>query len=328
MYPWDTNARLIDRRHKKFQVHAPKLEPIIPLSNLVLKCPLGMRSLWSSAAQRQQVCSLALALEDLVKIDGERPRRKQQRPKRVTSLDKVNVLNDDCVMSEMEDSLEPTFEKIVSVAHALGGAYGAEISIGYHAGVSGGKRWLCFIEADIHKGMFGIWSSTPQDAVELATAEALHRVPGEDNFEMNDVPEWYWRDAWVLASALLAGDETRVDLPDILGASRRTSNPSVFIDRDELETAMSRLLSGDLLQNASAFFEPSERARTLWQRTKVGRPTLEGRGFTKSLLDEMQSDGPADPSDVKGPQSWRISESTYLRAIQEYIERVQSSVDS
>ncbi len=231
-------------------------------------------------------------------------------------------------MPTTEDSLEPTFEKIVSVAHALGGAYGAEISIGYHAGVSSSRRWLCLIEADIHKGMFGIWSSTPQDAVELASAEAFHRVPGADNVEMNDVPEWYWRDAWVLASALLAGGGMKVDLPDILGASRRTSYPSVFIDRDELGTAMSRLLTGDLLQNSGAFFEPSKRARTLWQRASEGRPTLDGRGFTKSILEEMQSESPADPSDVKGPQSWRISESTYLRAIQEYIERVLSSVDS
>lgn len=231
-------------------------------------------------------------------------------------------------MPDVEDSLEPTFEKMVSVAHALGGTYGAEISIGYHAGVSSSKRWLCFIEADIHKGMFGIWSSTPQDAVDLATTEALRRVPGEENSGVNDVPEWYWRDAWVLASALLAGGGTKVDLPDILGASRRTSYPSVFIDRDELGAAMSRLLPGDLLQDAGASFVPSERAHTLWQRATEGRPTLDGRGFTKSLLDEMQSDGPADPSDVKGPQRWRISESTYLRAIQEYIERFQRSVDS
>jgi hypothetical protein len=149
--------------------------------------------------------------------------------------------------------------------------------------------------------------------------------PGEDNSEMNVVPEWYWRDAWVLSSALLAGNGLDVDLPSILGATRRTSNPSVFIDRDELCWAISRLVPGGLLQNTDMTFEPSDRARELWQRAIEGNPNLAGRGFTNSLLEEMQSDGPADSSHVRGPQSWRISESTYQKAIQTYVERVQRS---
>ena len=224
-------------------------------------------------------------------------------------------------MPDMQTPLEPTFEKMINAAHALGGTYSAEISVGYHAGVSNDKRWVCFIEADIHNGMFGIWSSTPQDAVERATTEALHRVPGEDNSEMTVVPEWYWRDAWVLASALLAGNGLEVDLSDILGATRRTSGPSVFIDRDELGSAISRLVPGDLLQRTESTFVPSDRASALWRRANEDMPTLAGRGFTKRLFEEMQSDGPADSSDER---SWRISESTYLKAIQTYIERVQT----
>jgi hypothetical protein len=183
------------------------------------------------------------------------------------------------------------------------------------------KRWICQIEADIHGSTFGIWSSRPEEAVELATTEVWRRVPDGSNDELQIDPEWYERDARVLASVFLAGDGSGVEIADILGATRRASTPSVFMNRSEFGWAVSSLIGSGLLAESGHTFTPNERACELWSSAAEGRPTINGDGCTRSLLREMQTSELASDADVR---SWTLSDAEYLKAIHAYIERTLS----
>jgi hypothetical protein len=194
------------------------------------------------------------------------------------------------------------------------------LSLGHsqpRSGVSTDKQWVCRIEADLHHGEFGVWAKSAREATALAIQEAWRRVPNGADAEIVVEPEWYWRDGWTLASVFLAGSGSRADLAAVLGATRRASTPSVFIDRSEFGWAVSRLLDSELLAESDRTFTPSKRAAELWSEATDGRPTLTGNGFTRSLVREMQSSGPASGADVR---SWSLSEGEYLRAIQTHIE--------
>jgi hypothetical protein len=214
---------------------------------------------------------------------------------------------------------EPVLESMVEFASTVPGAFSAEIWLGYFPGVSTDKQWVCRIEADLPHGEFGVWARSAREATALAIQEAWRRVPNGADAEVDVEPEWYWRDAWVLASVFLAGNGSDADLAAVLGATRRTSTPSVFMDRSEFGWAVSRLLDADLLAESDRAFTPSRRAVELWSAATDTRPTLAGNGFTRSLVREMQSSGPASGADVK---SWSLSDGEYLRAIQAHIERV------
>ena len=117
---------------------------------------------------------------------------------------------------------------------------------------------------------------------------------------------------------VLAGDGSGVDLAEVLGATRRSSTPSVFMDRSEFCWAVSRLLGSELLTETGRTFTPSHRAHELWSAATGGRPTLKGNGYTRSLVREMQSSEPASDADV---WSWSLSDGEYLRAIHTHIQR-------
>jgi hypothetical protein len=216
-----------------------------------------------------------------------------------------------------DPSIEQAVENMVEAARALPGAYSAEISLSYFAGVTNDKRWICEIDADIHGDRFGIWATTPQEAIELAIREAWRRVPNGDA-DVELAPEWYWRDAWMLCSVLLASAGSETDLADVLGATRRSSTPSVFMDRREFGLAVSKLVGSGLLGVSGHAFLPNARATALWQVATGKRPSLSGSGFTRSLLREMQSAEPAAESDAS---SWSLSETDYLVAIRAHIDR-------
>jgi len=167
-------------------------------------------------------------------------------------------------MTDAETTGEPTLDMMMEAANALKGSYFAEISLGYHPGVTNGKHWLCSVEADIRGAMFGLWASTPQEAVRHTSAEAIRRVPVVANADLPVISEWYSRDAWVLSSSILAGNGSEVDVADIIGATRRSSIESVFISRSELGWALSRLVVGGLLSITDGGFTPSARALELW----------------------------------------------------------------
>jgi hypothetical protein len=216
-----------------------------------------------------------------------------------------------------ESGSDPALERMVEFAQAVPGSFSAEIWLAYFAGVTAEKRWLCQIEADLYGGIFGIWAESAQEATELAIREAWRRVPNGSEGDIKVEAQWYWRDGWVLASVFLAGDGSGVDLAAVLGATRRSSTPSVFMDRSGFGWAVSRLLGSELLTETGRTFTPSERAHELWSAATGGRPTLNGNGYTRSLVREMQSSEPASDADVR---SWSLSDGEYLRAIYAHIE--------
>jgi hypothetical protein len=220
---------------------------------------------------------------------------------------------------ETGSGADSVLETMVEFANAVPGAFSAEIWLAYFPGVSTDKQWLCQIEADLHGGIFGIWASSPDRAVGLAIKQARRRVPDGNNADTEVEPEWYWRDGWTLASVFLAGNGSGVDLAAVLGATRRTSTPSVFMDRSEFGWAVSRLLDSELLAESDRTFTPSKHAVELWSAATDGEPTIAGSGYTRSLVREMQSSsGPASEADIR---SWSLSDGKYLGAIQAHIER-------
>lgn len=191
------------------------------------------------------------------------------------------------VPEESDPSVEDALGTLVETANALPGAFSAEIDLCYHAGVIDGKRWSCGVEADMYGQSFTVWANSPQQAITLAVTEAWRRVPDGDNPAPELASEWYWRDAWVLAAALLGGADA--DLADVIGGTRRSSTPSVFINREELGWATSRLLASGLLTESGPRLVPSATASELRSRATRDRPTLRGSGFTRSLLREMHN---------------------------------------
>jgi hypothetical protein len=124
-----------------------------------------------------------------------------------------------------DEAVEQTLSQLVQMTHALPGAFSAEASLSYFAGVVDSKRWSCEVEADILGQQFTVWGSSPQQVIELAIAEAWRRVPNGTNADLELEPEWYWRDAWVLASVLLAARDATADLADAFGGHSACEHP-------------------------------------------------------------------------------------------------------
>lgn len=143
-------------------------------------------------------------------------------------------------------------------------------------------------------------------------------MPDGTNADLDVEPEWYWRDAWVLASVLLAGRGATVDLADVLGATLQTSTPAVIINRHEFGYAASRLIETGILVETNRLFTPNVMASQMWSAATSSHPELVGAGFTRSLLRVIQTSEIAPRGDIR---SWRISEPEYLGAIRLHIDR-------
>src|SRR5664280_1535878 len=127
---------------------------------------------------------------------------------------------------ENASSIEQALERLAETAKSLPGAFSAEVALCFYAGVTDEKRWACEVEADIYGNHFTVWGVSPEEAIDLAVAEAWRRVPNGSNAEIEIAGEWYWRDGWLLASVFLAGGGATAQLSDVLGATRRASTPS------------------------------------------------------------------------------------------------------
>jgi hypothetical protein len=209
-------------------------------------------------------------------------------------------------------------EAIVEPAHALPQAVSAEIWIAYFPGVGTDERWLCQIDADGRAAMAGVWGTTARQAVERAVHEVGDQVTCRVHPACRAGAEWYWRDAWFLASLLLAGSGAGVDLADVLGATRRSSTPAVFMDRHQVGWAVSRLIASKLVAENGLRFAPSVGAGRLWRAATGDRPPRSGRGLTRRLFQEMPSWEPGPRGDLS---SWTVSEPDYLAAIRNCVAR-------
>ncbi|HLX78545.1 MAG TPA: hypothetical protein VKR27_06635 [Acidimicrobiales bacterium] len=218
-----------------------------------------------------------------------------------------------------DSSVEQALATMVEVADQLPGTYRPEVSLGYFPGVINGKRWAFGIEADIYGNSFMVWGASPEEVIALGVEESWRRVPSGDNADLDITPEWYPRDAWLLAAVFLSGRGGEADLADVLGATRRASTPSVFMDRREFGWAASRLIAAGLVGEMNNLFVPSEVASALWRAATQDSSSLSGVGFTRALLRVMQTSDVPATGDV---EAWAISETEYLTALQMHIERI------
>ena len=193
----------------------------------------------------------------------------------------------------------------------------------YYPGVVVDTKWACDVEGDFYGTSFRVWGASPQQAIRLAIDEAWRRVPNGGDTQVEVASEWYWRDAWMLASVFLAGGGSDADLADVLGATRRSSTPSVFMSCEELAWAASRLTQSGLLRVSNGVFTPNVRAAELWAAVIDDHTTLRGAGFTRRLLLAMQPSEPAT-GDVG---AWKLSDRDYLLAMQVHIERTLRITD-
>jgi hypothetical protein len=216
-----------------------------------------------------------------------------------------------------EISVEQALTSLVDTADTLPGTFSPEVGIWYYPGVVSNTKWACDVEADIVGTSFRVWGDSPQQAIQRAIQEAWRRASAGDQAEVEIDQEWYWRDAWLLASVFLAGAGSDADVADVIGATRRSSTPSVFMNREEMGWAVSRLAHSGLLHEANGVFQPTGRAAELWGSATRDRPTLQGAGFTRCLLLAMQPSEPAS-GDVA---AWTISERDYLLAIKAHVQR-------
>jgi hypothetical protein len=124
--------------------------------------------------------------------------------------------------------------------------------------------------------------------------------------------EWYWRDAWLFSSVMLAGCGSAVDLADVVAATRRSSSPPALMDRHQFGWAVSRLIGSGLLAEYDHRFAPSPPAIALWARMKAVGTVLSGAELTRSLLEEMRSIKPGPAVDLSG---WNLSADDHLTAV-------------
>jgi hypothetical protein len=219
---------------------------------------------------------------------------------------------------EHASSIEQAVERLVETAESLPGTFSPEVALWFFPGVITKKRWACEVEADIYGNHFTVWGLSPEEAIDLGVAEAWRRVPNGSNAELEITGEWYWRDGWLLASVFLAGGGAVADLADVIGATRRASNPSVFMNREEFGWAASRLIESGMLEETVQTFLPSAAATELWAAATTSRPELMGSEFTRSLLREMQASGIEATGEVR---MWSLADAEYLSAIRTHIER-------
>jgi hypothetical protein len=124
--------------------------------------------------------------------------------------------------------------------------------------------------------------------------------------------EWYWRDAWLFCSVMLAGVGSAVDLADVVAATRRSSSPPALMDRHQFGWAVSRLIASALLAEYDHRFAPSPPAIALWARVTAVGTVLSGAELTRSLLAEMRS---IDPDPAADLSRWKLSADDYLTAV-------------
>jgi hypothetical protein len=125
-------------------------------------------------------------------------------------------------------------------------------------------------------------------------------------------PEWYWRDAWLFSSVMVAGGGSAVDLADGMAATRRSSSPPAFMDRHQIGWAVSRLIGSGLLAEYDLRLAPSPPAIALWARVTTVGTALSGAEVTTSLLAAMQSVEPDPAADMS---RWKLSADDYLTAV-------------
>jgi hypothetical protein len=124
--------------------------------------------------------------------------------------------------------------------------------------------------------------------------------------------EWYWRDAWLLSSVIVAGVGSAVDLADVVAATRRSSSPPALMDRHQFGWAVSRLTGSGLLAEYDHRFAPSPPAIAMWARARAVGTVLSGAELTRSLLAEMRSIDPDPDVDLC---RWTLSVDDYLTAV-------------
>ncbi len=125
-------------------------------------------------------------------------------------------------------------------------------------------------------------------------------------------PEWYWRDAWLLSSVMLAGGGSAVGLAEVVAATRRSSSPPALMDRHQFGWAVSRLIGSGLLAEYDHRFAPSPAAIAVWARVRAVGTVLSGAELTRSLLAEMRS---IDPDPGVDLCRWTLSVDDYLTAV-------------
>jgi hypothetical protein len=149
--------------------------------------------------------------------------------------------------------------------------------------------------------------------VEARVGQSAATVEARGNdAAMEPAPEWYWRDAWLLSSVMLAGGGSAVDLADVVAATRRSSSPPALMDRHQFGWAVSRLIGSGLLAEYDHRFAPSPPAIALWARVKAVGTVLSGAELTRSLLEEMRSIESHPGVDLSG---WKLSDDDYLSAV-------------
>ena len=222
----------------------------------------------------------------------------------------------------MSETAGDALQGLVELGTRLPGSFRAEVGLYFLAGVTADTKWACDVEADIYGNHFRVWGTTPEEAVAQATTEAWRRVPTSDSQGVDHVPEWVWRDSWLLAAIFHAGRGDAVTLPEAIGATRRTSTPPVFMDRRELSLAASRLIDSGLVAVTDETFIPSSHALALWAEANEGFPKLSGTGYTRRLLLTMQRSEPAPDG---RSETWTVSERDYLAALRAHIDRLLST---
>jgi hypothetical protein len=219
----------------------------------------------------------------------------------------------------MNETSGDALQALVKLGTELPGSFTAEVGLYFFAGVTADTKWACDVEADIYGNAFRVWGTTPEEAVTRATTEAWRRIPTSDNQDVDEVLEWVWRDAWLLAAIFYAGRGDAVTLPEAIGATRKTSVPPIFMDPRELSLAASRLIDAGLVAATDETFIPSSHALTLWAEVNEGFPNLSGVGYTRRLLRTMQ---PLEPAPDWRSETWTVSERDYLAALRDHIDRL------
>jgi hypothetical protein len=222
----------------------------------------------------------------------------------------------------MSETAGDALQTLVELGTGLPGSFTAEVGLYFYAGVNADTKWACDVEADIYGNRFRVWGTTPEEAVTRATTEAWRRVPTSNSQGVDHVPEWVWRDAWLLAAIFYAGRGDAVTLAEAIGATRKTSTPPIFMDRGELSVAASRLIDSGLVDVTEETFIPSKHARALWAEANEGFPNLTGTGYTRRLLLTMQ---PSEPAPDWRSETWTVSELDYLAALRAHIDGLLST---
>ncbi|MEU5564523.1 hypothetical protein [Micromonospora musae] len=132
---------------------------------------------------------------------------------------------------------------------------------------------------------------------------------------------WRWNDAWIFVSLVIASGAGRhrrsassrrpegVRLADVLSTADHLNR--AIPQRDELETAVRRLLGAGLVSVDDGWFRITAEGEQLWR----SRPSA---GVT-TTVEKMQ--GVLGRRHAPGSAEWTLDEADHAAAVQEYVVR-------